>query len=187
MSAVFYFILVARCARRHTDRHSADYSLPNMFGFSLTSTVRREQERADKLEAEVTVLNHRLDEQSLREQTLEELAKAEANGRWRDRWYGAAGFLVLGLIAVTRYRNQIGRIRRLTSRIAKSETELQRVKTINQELKAFGHQKFAVAMLDVGDNLRRALNHIPQQQLDNDAELGNLHSGVSMALESFEK
>ena len=158
-----------------------------MFGFSLTSTVRREQDRADKLEAENSLLHHRLNEQSLREQSLEELANTEANGRWRDRWYGVAGFVVLGLIAVIRHRSQVGRIRRLTSRIAKSETELKRVKTINRELKMFGHQKFAVAMLDVGDNLRRALNHIPQQQLDNDAELGNLHSGVSMALESFEK
>jgi molecular chaperone GrpE (heat shock protein) len=55
------------------------------------------------------------------------------------------------------------------------------------EASKYGYQKFAKAMLETGDDLRRALDHIPEAALRENKDIATLHSGIHMAATSFER
>jgi molecular chaperone GrpE len=49
-----------------------------------------------------------------------------------------------------------------------------------ENAKRFAVSKMAKDLLDVADNLERALDNVPQEKCENDADLKSLHEGVSL-------
>lgn len=162
-----------------------------MFGLTWSSTLRKEQERALKLENELRDVQQQLDEERFRAQSRDHVSGLLSKER-RNTVIGAALAVVavaaLGGVAVVQLRTQLAvRLSEAVARSAAASKETHLLKTQIEDLRRFGHQKFATAMLGTGDDLQRALEHIPQQALEQDQELKNLHDGIDMISVGFEK
>ena len=56
-----------------------------------------------------------------------------------------------------------------------------------QNATTYASQKFAKALLDTADNLTRALEHVPQDELETNEVLKNFHEGVVMTETNLQK
>ena len=160
-----------------------------MFGLALSSSVRREADRADHLEKELAEAREQATEaEQLAAQTRRSfedfllLAKAAVAG-------SVTVAVVAGVVAFMsiRSKKQVStRLAAAVSRSAELEKTAQLLQTQNKDLKKFGHQKFATAMLGTADDLRRALDHISEDSLKN-PEVEALHSGIEMVSTGFQR
>lgn len=160
-----------------------------MFGLALSSSVRRESERAEHLAKELAEARVQATEaEQIAAQTRRSyedfllLAKAAIAGSVTVAV--AAG--VVAFMSIRSTKQVSTRLAAAVSRSADLEKTAQLLQTQNKDLKKFGHQKFATAMLGTADDLRRALDHISEDALKN-PEVEALQSGIEMVSAGFER
>lgn len=170
-----------------------------MLGFSLTSSLRREQQKVSNIEQELQFSRRRAKEAEnllLKERAAARKAQ-ECRQEERLKLYAAAGVavlgsLVLGRVGISRVRSTL-KSQLKTLKESSNNQQLSAMKQIkllknhNKELEKYGHQKFAKVMLGTADDLDRALNHISVDKKQKKSEINALHDGIEMVADAFHK
>jgi molecular chaperone GrpE len=109
----------------------------------------------------------------------DEGAPAPANDSVAPAETGAAG-LAPGGDPLEEAKAEIGRLKdQLLRALAETENVRRRAAREREDAQRYAASNFARDMLAVADNLGRALQHIPAEQLESDPALKTLYDGVS--------
>jgi molecular chaperone GrpE len=110
----------------------------------------------------------------------DEGATAPANDSVAPAEAGAGGGFAPGADALEEARAETGRLKdQLLRALAETENVRRRAARDREDAQRYAASNFAKDMLVVADNLGRALQHIPVEQIETDPALKSLYDGVA--------
>ncbi len=155
---------------------------------------QQQQQRANLIAAELLSARAELD--TAREHERQARKRAEQLDAAHRRelqlyFWGSCAVvpvMLLGVAAIVRLRSHAAQhLQRAAEQSAAAAKAAHMMETQARDVKKFGHQKFATAILGTADDLQRALGHVNEDALRTNEELRALHSGVQMISAGLER